>query len=717
MTDLFPVCPVMTSKHRMNYGPGMVTPPLAPVRPDATGDPYGWIADPSDPAMLAHLDAERAYYEHRVAPLGDLRAALAAEMTGRLPAQESSAPWTQGDWVYRRETAPGAEYDRLLRRPLAGGDEVVLLDLQAVHDAGGTTYTRDGQLEVSPDGRLLAWSVDLDGDELYTLRFRSLETGADLDEVLPETYYGGAWSADSTMFLYVRTDHAMRPFQVWSHVLGTPLESDTLLLEDLDERLEYDLGSTRSGRYAVATLLGRGFSEVTLLDLHDLSAAPVALRPREVDVEYHVEHAPGFGLDGSDVLLVTTNLDAPEFRVAQAPVASPSEWSAYLDEDPDVRVLDVEAFARGLVLTVRHGGAQKLRFVPREGEAFEIASDVAGGMARLGANLEWDADVVLVELEDFVRPETTYAVSFDGSRTEVHRREVVGVDLDAYVSERRMVPRPDGVAVPVILVRHRGTPLDGSAPCVLYGYGSYEASCDPDWGIDWWRSLPSLLDRGVVFAVGHPRGGGEMGRRWWLDGHLAAKSHTFDDQAAVAEFLLDGVVSSVVSRGLSAGGLLQGALYGRNPRLFAGIVAEVPFVDAVTTMLDDTLPLTAQEWLEWGDPHIPEQLAWLESWSPMLHLPDVADRPPLLATGAVHDVRVLVREPARWVARLRASDPAQGQGDDGTSPASPRTVLFRVETGAGAHGGPSGRVAELEYEAEVYAWALSCLGIDAVRTA
>ena len=695
----------------MIYGPGMVLPPVAPARPDDAGDPYSWIADPEVPEVLALLDAERGYYDARVAPLADLRARLTEEMTGRLPAQESSAPWAQRGSVYRRETLPGTEYDRLLRRPVAGGDEVVLLDLQAVHDASGSAYTRDGLLEVSPDGRVLAWSVDLEGDELYTMRFRSLDSGDDLDEVIPETYYGGAWSADSSAFLYVRCDHAMRPYQVWCHVLGTPVSEDRLLLEDLDERLEYDFGSTRSGRYAVATLAGRGFTEVALLDLHDLSAGPVVLRPREVDVEYHVEHAPGYGADGADALLVVTDLGASEFRVAQADPADPTVWSPYLDEDPSVRVLDVDAFARGLVLTVRHDGAQKLRFLPRDGEPFEVASEVAGGMARLGVNVEWDAESVLVELEDFVRPAVTYAVSFDGTRTEVYRREVVGVDLDAYVCERRLVPRPDGVSVPVILVRRKDVALDGSAPCLLYGYGSYEASCDPDWGIDWWRSVPSLLDRGVVFAVGHPRGGGEMGRRWWLDGHLATKANTFDDQAAVAAYLLDGVVSSIVTRGLSAGGLLQGALYGRAPRLFAGVVAEVPFVDAVTTMLDDSLPLTAQEWLEWGDPRIPEQLGWLESWSPMLNLPDVADRPPLLATGAVHDVRVRVREPARWVARLRASDPAQGAGDDPSSPVSPRTVLFRAETGAGAHGGPSGRVAELEYEAEVYAWSLAALGL------
>ena len=201
---------------------------------------------------------------------------------------------------------------------------------------------------------------------------------------------------------------------------------------------------------------------------------------------------------------------APAFCYAPPAAADPTTWAPYLDEDPAVRVLDVAAFARGLVLTVRHGGAQKLRVLPRDGAAFEMASDVAGGMARLGVNVEWDAESVLVEIEDFTRPAVTYAVGFDGQRTEVHRREVVGVDLDAYVAERRTVLRPDGAEVPVILVSRRGTPLDGSAPCILYGYGSYEACCDPDWGTDWWRSLPSLLDRGVVFAMGHPRGGGDF---------------------------------------------------------------------------------------------------------------------------------------------------------------------------------------------------------------
>jgi oligopeptidase B len=699
----------------------MPTPPIASTHPTTTtlhgvevGDPYAWIADPAEPPVAAYLEAERAYYDERVAALTGLRERLAAEMVARVPDVEPSAAWESGGWRYRRVMDAGQEYERLVRRPVddPSAAEVVLLDLQAVHDAGGTGYARDGVLEVSPDGRWLAWSVDLEGDEVYVLRFRDLETGVDLDEVVPRSYYTGAWSADSRAFLYTVHDEAYRPFQVRCHVLGTPVDDDVLVLEDLDERLELELRPSRTGRWVEIALLGRGFTECWLLPTDDVGAAPRLVRGRELGVEYDLEHAPGLGPDGADGFLVVTNLEAPEFRVAWAPLDDPAAWSPFLDEDPAQRVWGVDAFEQGYALTLRRDGAAMVRLVGRDGSAYDLVPEHAGGMVRLGRNDDWDAPRVTVATDSFVHPTVWWDIAWDGSRVERHRNEALGVAHDDYVCERFLAPASDGVGVPVIVMRRRDVPLDGSAPCVLYGYGSYEAPCDPDWGIDWWRSVPSLLDRGVVFAVGHPRGGGEMGRRWWDDGHLAAKHRTFDDQAAVGEWLLDGRVSGIVTRGLSAGGLLQGGLYSRRPDLWRGVVAEVPFVDVVTSMLDTSIPLTVQEWLEWGDPRDPEQFAWMSAFSPMWNLPDVAARPPLLATGAVHDPRVLVREPARWVARLRASDPAHGAGDDPASPVSPRTVLFRCETGAGAHGGPSGRYAELHYEAEIYAWALAALGVS-----
>ncbi len=698
----------------------MPRPPIASSRPVPTVlhgvetvEPYSWIADPEEPETAAYLRAERAYHDGRVEGLADLTAALASEMVARVPAVEPSAPWDSHGWRYRRVTPEGKEYDRLVRRPSDDpvAPEEVLLDLQEIHDAGGTAYSLEGLVEVSPDGRRLAWSIDHEGDEVYALRFRDLATGADLDEVVEHTYYGGAWSADSSAFLYVVHDDAWRPFQVWRHELGTPVTDDALVFEDLDERLEIELHGSRSGQWAVISLVGRGFSEEWLVPIADLTAPPRLVRARELGVEYSLEHAPGHGPEGTDGFLVTTSLGAPEFGVMWAPVDDPSAWVPYLAEDAAQRVWGVDAFAGGLVLHLRRDGAATLRVLPQEGTAYDILPEHAGGMVRLSRNDDWDVATVMVAIDSFVHPTVWWDYSWDGTRTERHRKESIGVPLDDYVCERQSARATDGTAVPLIVMRHKDTSLDGTAACVLYGYGAYEACLDPDWGIDWWRSVPSLLDRGVVFVIGHPRGGGELGRRWWDDGHLATKFHTFDDQAAVASHLLDGQVRAVVTRGLSAGGLLQGGLYSRHPRLFAGVVAEVPFVDVVTTMLDSSLPLTAQEWLEWGDPRQPDQCDFLAAYSPILHLPDLADRPPLLVTGAVHDPRVLVREPARWVARLRASDPAHGVGDDPESPVSRRTVLFRCETGPGAHGGPSGRYAELDYEAAIYAWCLRALAV------
>ncbi|MGD9956723.1 MAG: hypothetical protein AB7V23_11690, partial [Candidatus Nanopelagicales bacterium] len=468
----------------------MLQPPAPAVRPTTTVlhgtegvDPYSWIADPDDPEVLAHLGAERGYYDARTSGLAGVRDVLAAEMRARLPEVEPSAPWEAGGWRYRLVTPQGREYEQLVRHPLdhAGTAEEVLLDLQAVHDEGGTGYARDGLLEVSPDGRWLAWSVDFDGDEVYALHFRDLTTGEDLDEVVPRTYYGGAWQSDSSAFLYIVHDDAYRPFQVWRHVLGTPVEDDVLVLEDLDERLEIDLHGSRSGEYAVITLVGRSFREVHLLRLDSADAEPVLVRPREVGVEYDLEHAPGLGPDGADGFLVVTNLGAPEFQVMWADASDPSAWAPFLAEDPAERVHGVDAFDRGFVLSLRRDGHAILRFHPLGGEPFDVLPDDAGGMVRIGRTDDRDAAAVTVVVDSFIAPTRWVDVAWDGVRSERHVRETVGVDASAYVTERRLAPSADGTLVTVILVRHKDTPLDGTAPCLLYGYGSYEVCLDPDW--------------------------------------------------------------------------------------------------------------------------------------------------------------------------------------------------------------------------------------------
>jgi oligopeptidase B len=677
-------------------------------------DPYDWIAEPTA-ELVDLLDAERAYYEARVAPLAGLRARLAAEMTARVPARSESAPWRSGVFTYREIHEAGTEFPTLVRRTADGRDESVI-DLQMVADAHPGAEFHRGELEVSPDGRMLAWSYDVAGDERYGLRFRDLRTGADLPGVIEATFPSGGWSADATTYLYLRTDPVNRPHQVWAHTVGTDPSTDVLIFEEPDERFEVSVDVTRSGAWFVITASSRNTSEVHLLSSAHPAGTPILVRPREDLVEYLVEHAPG---PEGDRFLIVTNLDAESFRIATAPVDAPGDWSDYVAEDPATRIYEVDAFGSAVVVSARREGVGMLTVCPYGDAPYDIWPDQAGGLVTLGRNEVFDADFVTVVQQSFIHPSRREDIDVaSGRRSLRHVERIVGVDPDAYVQERHLVPASDGTEVPVVVVHRLDVDLDGTAPLFLYGYGSYEACMDPDFGFDWWRSLPSLLDRGVVCAFGQPRGGGELGRRWWLDGHLRAKLNTFDDQAAVADYLAGGLVDGrrIVTRGLSAGGLLQGALYSRRPERFAGVVAEVPFVDVITTMLDPSLPLTIPEWDEWGNPADPDDYAVMVSYSPVDNPPPMDARPALLVTGAVHDTRVLVREPAKWVATLRASDPGRGAGIDPASAVSRRTVLFRAETGSGAHAGPAGRYSQLNYEAEIYAWILTCFADESAPT-
>ena len=684
-----------------------LAPPVARAGDSGRGR-YDWIAEPTA-ELIDLLDAERAYYEARVAPLAELRAGLAAEMAARVPARSKSAPWQSGVYTYREIHEAGAEFPMLVRRTADGRDESVI-DLQAVADAHPGAEFHRGECEVSPDGKTLAWSADVVGDERYGLRFRDLATGADLPGVIESTFPSGGWSADSTAYLYLRTDNVNRPHQVWAHSLGADSATDRLVFAEPDERFEVSVDVTRSGAWFVITASSRNTTEVRVLSCAEPAGTPIVVRPRQDLVEYLVEHAPG---PEGDRFLIVTNLDAESFRIVSAPVDAPAQWNDYAAEDPATRIHHVHAFDSAVVVSGRRGGVGMLTVRPYGGAPVEIWPDEPGGLVTVGRNEVFDADFVTVVQQSFIHPTRYEDVDIaSGGRSPRHIEPIVGVDPDDYVQERHLAPAPDGVGVPVVVVRRRDVDLDGMPPLYLYGYGSYEACMDPDFGFDWWRSLPSLLDRGVVCAFGQPRGGGELGRRWWLDGRLRAKPNTFDDQAAVADYLADGLVDGtrIVSRGLSAGGLLQGVLYSQRPERFAGIVAEVPFVDVIATMSDPSLPLTIPEWDEWGNPADPGDRAVMMSYSPVDNPPPVEARPALLVTGAVHDTRVLVREPAKWVATLRATDPEHGAGADPAAPTSRRAVLFRAETGSGAHAGPVGRYSQLDYEAEIHSWILACFG-------
>jgi oligopeptidase B len=680
------------------------------------------------PELLDHLVAERRWYEAATGHLRPLVESLRSEMTGRIPTTDRSVSTRYQGFSYYTVLPAGREYPQLLRDsvpsdvPLAtksrvsqgssdGNDGLdrsvetgrgqLLLDANAL--AAGTDYFELGLVLVSPDSRLLAYSADRTGEEVYELRFRDLERGEDLDEVVPHTYYGGAWSARSDHFFYTVHDDAYRPHQVWRHAIGTPVADDVLVLAEPDERFELTLRATRSGSLVVVRAASRDTSEVWVLDASDPTGMVRSVGGRRRGIEYDVEHAvlP----DGSHALLLVTNDDATEFRLARCGVPRVDQdhtaWQPVRPEDPDERLERVDAFATHAVLSLRSAGLHRLRILSLDSlDAPGILVDplIAGGTVRLGRNAEPSTPTVTVCDQSYVDPPVWSDLDLTtGGRTERHRQEAPGHRPARYLGERRTFPAPDGTPVPVTLVRHRDTPLDGSAPALLYGYGAYEATDDPEWD----PALPSLLDRGVVFAHVHVRGGGEGGRRWWLDGRMSHKQNTFSDYLAVADGL-DGLVDGtrLATRGLSAGGLLQGVVFSRRPDRWRAVVAEVPFVDVVTTMFDAGIPLTVNEWDEWGDPRRREDFEWLLGYSPYDNLPAAGTRPDLLVTGALHDPRVRVTEPAKWVAALRDSDPDW----------SPR-CLFRCETAAGAHTGPSGRFGHLAYEAEVYAWVLDRLGV------
>ena len=693
-------------------------PPVAPRRPrvlDLHGvrrvDDFAWLRDVEDPAVLAHLLAERSFYDASTLHLRPLARTLANEMSSRVPPTDLTVSWRLDKFSYYTRTATGSEYDALCRtfdnsdRDLSTKSvadavddddflrsEQVLLDVATL--AQGSSYVELGVCEVSPDERLLAYSVDRSGAEVYALRFRDLDTGNDLPDELPRTYYGGGWSADSTTFFYTVHDSMYRPFQVWRHRVGTSASSDVLVLEEGDGRFELSVRRCRSGDLLFLSSESRDTSEVWMVDAHAPEQPATIVQARRHGVQYSCEHVRTRA--GGRLYLVTDD-GAPDFRLVSAPVQAPgrASWQEVVAEKPGQRLLGVDAFADHLVLSLRDLESMSLRVVGlRSQTLYELRPQAAVGTIRLDRNERYDASEITTAEESYTEPLTWQVVDLNtGERRLTRRRHVPSYNPADYISERRSFASADGVLVPVTLVRRRDVALDGTAPCLLYGYGAYEATFEPEFD----PALSVLLDRGAVFAHAHVRGGGEGGRRWWLEGRLSTKQNTFRDHIAVAEGLSAGVVDGarIVTRGLSAGGLLQGAVFAQAPTRWAGVVAEAPFVDVVTTMLDPSIPFTVNEWDEWGDPRRAEEFEWMLAYSPYDNLPPAGNRPPLLVTGALHDPRVMVWEPAKWVAALRASDPAWSS-----------RCLFRCEMGAGAHVGPSGRYAHVRYEAEIYAWVL-----------
>jgi oligopeptidase B len=694
-----------------------LTPPVATITPpvarrvahvlrehgDERTDDWYWLRDRDDPDVIAYLEAENAYADAMLAPLAPLRDRIFEEIKSRIQETDESAPVPHGAWEYTSRTREGSQYSAHCRRPRGTGPEaaVVLLDENVLAD--GHDYFALGGFEVSPGDAVLAYSVDFNGSERYTLRFRDLNTGADLDDVVDDVTYGLAWADDARTCFYVRPDDAVRPHEVWRHTLGTPASADVLVFREADERFYVGVERTRSGRYVLIDASSKLTSEVWFVPTDAPAAEPQVIAAREHGHEYSVEHHIGsrFG----DRFLVVTNDGgaARNFELVAAPCANPGRehWTPIVEHRDDVKLDAVNAFAEHLVLSERAEGLERLRVIEVEsGDVHQIEMPDPVYSAWVGATPEFATPTLRYGYTSLIAPVTD--VDYDMSsraRTIVKTQAVVGgYDAEAYSSARLWATARDGVRVPISLVHRRDTPIDGSAPALLYGYGSYEISTDPSFR----SSRLSLLDRGFVFAIAHVRGGGEMGREWYEAGRLEHKDNTFTDFIACAEHLVaQGYTSParLAARGGSAGGLLMGAVVNLRPDLFGAIVAEVPFVDVVTTMLDPTLPLTITEWEEWGDPREPAAYARMKGYSPYDNV-HPADYPPLLVNTGLNDPRVQYWEPAKWVAKLRQTS------------TSDNPIYLRTEMGAG-HGGPSGRYDAWRDEAIVLSFVCTAVGVTA----
>jgi oligopeptidase B len=696
--------------------PSVPTPPIAKqvtsertFHGDTVIDPYAWLADPKDPEVIAYLEAENAYTEASTAGLADLRSAIFDEIKARTQETDLSVPVRKGNWWRYTRTVEGQQYAIHCRLRVADGEvtppmpedgkpldgEEVLLDGNEL--AAGAAFFSLGALSVSPDERLLAYSTDFSGDERFTLRVKDLATGSVLDDEIPDTHYGCAWSSDGSTLFYVTVDDAWRPYRVWRHVVGTPAAEDVVVFEEADEKFWLGVGSSRDERFIEIHTSSKLTSEAWLLDASAPDGDFAVVAPRRFGVEYGVEVA-------GDRLLILHNDGAENFELAAAPLpgapgyGDASSWTPVIAHRADTRLLSVDAFADYLVLSYRRDGLTGLSVLPASGAGPERPVDFPEPLYTVGpgSNPEYTQTRFRLGYNSMVTPSTVYDLDLaTGALTLLKQQPVlpspsgVGYDPAAYEQYREWAVAGDGTRVPISIVCRKGTARDGSAPCLLYGYGSYEISIDPSFSI----SRLSLLDRGFVFAIAHIRGGGEMGRLWYDDGKMLTKRNTFTDFVACAAHLADAGWTSpsrLVARGASAGGLLMGAVANLAPSAFAGIVAQVPFVDALNSILDPSLPLTVTEWEEWGDPlHDAAVYEYMKSYTPYENVA-AATYPAIFAITSLNDTRVLYHEPAKWTARLRAL-------------ASGGPFLLKTEMEAG-HGGRSGRYDAWQEEALVLAW-------------
>ncbi|MDG4876403.1 S9 family peptidase [Mesorhizobium sp. WSM4935] len=667
-------------------------------------DDYAWMRaenwqavfrDPSllDGRIRAHLEAENAYQAALMADTADLRGKLFAEMKGRIKEDDSTVPMKDGPYAYGSSFRQGGEQPRYFRTPRAGGAEEILLD--GDKEAEGKAYFRLGGTDHSGDHRKLLWAFDDKGSEFFTLRVRDLASDNDLADQIPDTGGGGVWDAGDDGFFYTRLDDNHRPSKVFFHALGDKPENDRLIYEETDPGFFMDVSGTRANDWIMIGINDHETSEYRLLPANDPSAEPKLVAVRETGLQYDLE-------EGGDIFFILTNADgAKDFKIMTAPSDNPvrANWRELVPHEPGRLILSVLGFKNHMVRLERKDGLP--RIVVRErasGEEHFISFDEEAFSLGLSGSYEYDTEVMRFTYSSMTTPAQVFDYNMRSRERVLLKTQEVpsGHDPEHYVTRRLMAPATDGELVPISLLYHRDTPLDGSAPCLLYGYGSYGIAVPSAFN----TNCLSLVDRGFVYAIAHVRGGKDKGYGWYDDGKRAKKMNTFTDFIACARHLVAERYTQhdrIVAQGGSAGGMLMGAIANMAPESFGGIVAEVPFVDVLSTMLDATLPLTPPEWPEWGNPIA--SIADYETIAAYSPYDNVAalDYPPILALAGLTDPRVTYWEPAKWVARLRERK------------ASSNPVLFKINMESG-HAGASGRFSRLEEIAYIYAYALKVTG-------
>lgn len=678
-------------------------PKLLEIHGDQRIDPYYWLRDRDNPEVIAYLNAENDYTQAQMQHTEALQTQLYDEMLGRIQETDLSVPYRHGNFFYYSRTEAGKAYSIFCRKQGSlDASEQVLLDSNQL--AEGEEFFSLGALEVSPNHDILAYSIDTNGSERYTLRFKNLQTNTLFPEALTDVD-SVAWANDSQTLFYIRIDDAHRPFQLWRHHLGADPSTDTLIHEEPDDAFYLQVSRSRSRAYIFLTLESKITSEVRFLDANQPDGEFQMVQPRQHGVEYQVVHHPGRGAGDHDVssgdrFYIVTNENAINFKLMVTSVATLSKdhWQTVIPHRQDVMLNGVSAFANHLVIYERERGLPTIRVQDlNTGDITPITFPEPTYEVYSGYMPEFETEILRFNYTSLITPSSVFDYNMTTHQRELKKETPVlgGYDRTQYTSQRLMAIAPDGVSVPISLIYKNGVLNGRNTPLFLTGYGSYGFPYPATFS----SNRLSLLDRGIVCAIAHIRGGGEMGRKWYEDGKFLKKKNTFTDFIACAEHLIEQQWTSpdhLVIAGGSAGGLLMGAVLNMRPDLFQGAIASVPFVDVVTTILDPSLPLSVMEWDEWGNPNQPEYYAYMKSYSPYDNV-TAQGYPHLLVTAGLNDPRVAYWEPAKWTAKLRYLKTDSNR------------LLLKTNMDAG-HGGASGRYGRLKEIAFDYAFLLDCLG-------